>query len=159
MTVLLDDHLRYFVQSPVAIVVATRDARFKPAIARGVAIRVGEDEFFDLFVSQLQWPQVIDDLSVKDAPVAITCSAPPTYETYQIKGTALAVKALDDEDRAIATVAISAAISMFTALGVGRSQIDQWITLEGLRRITIRTQAVFLQTPGSSAGQRRSEPA
>ena len=69
------------------------------------------------------------------------------------------MKALDDEDRAFATVAVSAAISMFTALGVGRSQIDQWITLESLRRITIRTQAVFLQTPGSSAGQRRSEPA
>ena len=80
MTVLLDNYLRDFVQSPVAIVVATRDARFKPAIARGVAIRVGEDEFFDLFVSQLAMAPGDRRPLVKDAPVAITCSAPPTYE-------------------------------------------------------------------------------
>ena len=157
MTALLDEHLTTFLRSPIMIVVGTRDPNLKPAIARSVAARVAGDELLDLFVSRSQWPMSVDHLMVEGAPVAVTCASPATYETYQIKGYAMAVAPADDEGRTFAEGAVNAAVALFTGFGVSRSQIDQWLTIDGLMRISIGVEEVYLQTPGPSAGQRRSE--
>lgn len=159
MTVLLDDRLKSFLHSPIMVIVATRDSHLKPAIARAAGARVRDDHLFDVFISRSQWPVSIEHLLAEYTPVAVTCASPANYETYQIKGHALSVTPTDDEDRKIAEGAISAAISLFSSMGVPRSLADQWLTLEGLWRITIRAEAVFLQTPGPGAGQPRLEQA
>jgi hypothetical protein len=158
VTGLFDERLKTFLQGPIAIVAATRDSTLKPAVARGVGVRVAREELFDLFLSRTQWPLTVEHLRVPGAPVAVTCALPATYETYQIKGHVVAVTPPDENDTTFAFNCVEAAVASFRNLGVPRQLVDQWITLDGLVRVRIGADAVFLQTPGPSAGQRRSEP-
>ncbi|HEX5379512.1 MAG TPA: pyridoxamine 5'-phosphate oxidase family protein [Phenylobacterium sp.] len=159
MNQVIDPDLAAFMESPVMVVLATRSAAMRPAIARAVGVRLSPDRAVaDLFVSRAQWPQAVDGLQ-PGAAMAVTVCNPPDYRTYQIKGRLAEVAPADADDHAVAGGYMSAVGQVLAELGVSRRQIASWLTTEDLLRLRLIPMSAFVQTPGPGAGAARTSGA
>jgi hypothetical protein len=153
---MIGEDLAGHLEGAAMLVVATRDAAFRPAIGRALGAKVrGDGTFVEICISRAQWADVVKNLGI-NAPIALTASEPSSYRTYQIKGNVESFGPADPDDRARVDRYISDVTSVLTELGVERHQIAVWLAAEDLVRISFRPRDVFLQTPGPSAGLRMS---
>lgn len=148
---MIDDELGAFLAGPVMMVVATRGGSGRAAMARGLGAAADENGCVEMFVSAWQWPDAAAGFQV-GAPTAMTFCRPSTYETYQVKGDLVAVRAADGTDTSRAESYVESTTAVLRGLGVELSQVARWLTVRDLLRLTLQPRALFLQTPGPSAG-------
>lgn len=149
---MIDDALGAFLGAPVMMVVATRGLDGRAALARGVGARRGDADLIQMFASRWQWPEALAHLS-PGAQAAMTFCRPSDYQAYQVKGDIVGVDAADEDGASFAAGYVKAVTAVLMTLGVEEGAISHWLTTEGLVQLTLRPRAVFLQTPGPSAGR------
>lgn len=150
----LDAELAAFIQGPVSLHAASRDARNVPNIARALGCRVGADgRRVTIFLQASHGATMLADFRDNGA-IAVVASRPTTHRTVQIKGRDAAIEALQDDDAVrIARyregferelVALGYAVSLPRALLAGpRSDFVA---------VSFAVVAAFEQTPGPGAG-------
>jgi hypothetical protein len=150
---LIDAELAAFMEGPVMIVAATRDAAFRPTVARfsGLTAPDAQDRFYG-FVSSSLWPQAMANMQ-PGWPVALTFASPADYRAFQIKGTVLSSAPVTAAQRVLAERYVENANSTLRRLGSSPRQIASWLTLEDLYAVQMAATAAFRQTPGPGAGQ------
>lgn len=148
----IDADLADFMLRSVMITTATRGPGSRPAIGRGVGLRLGEDRsILDLLVSRAQWPAMISDLRV-GAAFAVTLSDPTDYQTYQIKARLAEFGDADADDVNLADSYVRRMTQTLLELGVTAQQLACWLLPRDLVRLRLIPMAVFRQTPGPGAG-------
>lgn len=149
----LDEDLADFIESPVMIIIGTRNADNVPEIARGVGIEADRASgTIGLLMSAWQWPESTANLTA-GMPVAITLARPSDYVSYQLKGTVTGTRAASGEEEAQAGRYIAAITAVLGGLGLDTMLAEPWQTDRELLRVSVTLGQVFLQTPGPQAGR------
>jgi nitroimidazol reductase NimA-like FMN-containing flavoprotein (pyridoxamine 5'-phosphate oxidase superfamily) len=149
----IDGEVRELLASGVAVVVATCDARLRPAIARAWGISVSSDGTeATLCVSAPAGSKTRANLG-SNAAIAVTCSQPSTYRTVQLKGRVVEIGGTSDEQLARVDAHVEAFSREAEAVGLppgsGRRLADP-----GLVSVSFAVSEVYDQTPGPRAGAR-----
>ncbi len=153
---MIDQELRQFIEGPVILNLASVGEGRRMAIGRAAWVRVADSARVDLLVSRWQWPATIDNL-LRNPAMAFTASSPVTYTSFQLKGRATLRPALDSET-ALADRAIAATHALLNSMGMVSDTRSGWLSNRDLWAVTLAVGDVFIQTPGSLAGQRRPAP-
>ncbi len=160
VTAPLDAEQIDFVQGPVSINAASRDAAFVPSAARGFGCRVDDDgRRITVFLPCGRCADLLADLRA-GGPVAVVFSRPSTHRTLQVKGLAATVTPLALGDRDV-------------MLDYGRRFGEEIVMLEfddgfanamtaGAGEDAVAAAfvptAIYDQTPGPGAGRRLTPP-
>lgn len=135
--------------------VAGRDAENRPALARGLGIRVSPDRrTLTVFLSETHSSQLLQCLRDNGA-IAVAVTRPKTHETLQFKGRVREIRPLSIDDReAMAAYQDSFAEELET-LGYRREFTRQLLAgSENGVAVVFEPTAVFDQTPGPKAGEK-----
>jgi hypothetical protein len=141
------------VRQGVAIVIATRDARLRPAVARAWGPRLdGDGATLTLCVEAPEDAPTRANLA-DGTPAAINMTLPSTYSSIQVKGRVTAVRALDDDDRERIARHGDAFVLDTATLGLAERvaralQDTDYVTVD------VALHERFDQTPGPGAGAR-----
>jgi hypothetical protein len=151
----LDKPHAAFLGGPVAINVASCDAKRMPSVARGYGCRVSSDRRrITVFLAVPQAGPLLRDLRA-GRPVAVVFTRPKTHQTIQLKGTDAKIAPLGRGDRAIMARYAEAFAAELGAIGF-KDQFSAAITSgasEEAVGVTFVPSAAFVQTPGPTAGQ------
>jgi len=148
---MLDDELKGFLESDVAIVVGTCDGDLAPEIVRAFAARVdGEGEAIWLFVGRVAAERTLANLRA-NRRVSVTFCSPENYRTVQIKGRFRDVEEARPEDRAAIDRYQDAFVA--TVAKYGLSEVIRNIWGADPIRLSFAPESVFDQTPGPGAGR------
>jgi hypothetical protein len=148
---MLDEELKRFLESDVAIVVGTCDGDLVPEIVRGFAARViGEGKEIQLFVGKAASEQTLANLLV-NRRVSVTFSSPENYRTVQIKGWFRDVEDARPENQARIDRYQEAFIAIVAKYGL--SEVIRNIWGADPIRLSFEPDSVFNQTPGPGAGR------
>jgi hypothetical protein len=150
----LDAARATFVQGPVSVIVATRDADLVPDVVRGCGCRVSRDRRqVTVLVEPGRSSAVMENLAA-NGMIAVTFSQPSNHRTLQLKGTDARVVRVTAADRAAALqhlaawsedlgrIGFTAAFSAALHGGTGE-----------IAAIRFTPSAAYQQTPGPGAGQ------
>lgn len=151
---LLDEAHAAFIQGPVSVIVATRNAGLVPDVVRGCGCRVSRDRRqVTVLIEPARASSLLDDVAANGL-VAVVFSQPSTHRTIQLKGEDARVVPVTAADRAAVRrhqqlwcadlVSIDYAPGFATALHSGGGP---------LAAIRFTPTAAFQQTPGPGAGQ------
>lgn len=147
----IDENLARFLEGPVMIILGTCDAQGRPEVGRAVGARVlAAARRVELAVSAWQWPQTVADVRATGR-LAATFSRPSDYRTYQLKGTATARDA-DEDDLRLSERYRCEAQAALEAAGLDASIATQWLTAQDAVVLRLQVEEVFVQTPGPDAG-------
>jgi hypothetical protein len=141
------------IRQGVAMVIATRDAQLRPAVARGWGPALSDDgRTLTLCVEAPDGAPTRANLA-DGAPAAINITLPSTYSSVQLKGQVVAVRPPDGEDRERIARHGDAFARDTATLGlpdrVARSLRDtEFVTVD------VALTERFDQTPGPGAGGR-----
>lgn len=153
---MLTDDLARFIEGAVSILVASRDVRRVPSVARAVALRVSPDRHrVTLLLATAQCRQLLADIAATRA-IAVVCTQPSTHRTLQLKGSDAHKTALDDDDSARVAQHTAGFAEEIVPLGYTRElalAVDD-IPDDLLTAVTFGIDALFEQTPGPRAGTR-----
>jgi len=153
---LLDQAHVTFLGGPVAMNVASCDAKGMPSVARAYGCRISNDRRrITVFLPVPQAKPLLSDLRAGRA-VAVVFTRPKTHQTIQLKGTDAAIAPLGRGDRAIMTAYADAFMAEVGALGFTQRfsrAIVSGASDEAVG-VTFTPAAAFVQTPGPTAGQR-----
>ena len=148
---MLDDELKRFLESDVAIVVGTCDDNLVPEIVRAYAARVTSDgKRFELFVGKAASDRTMANLLV-NRRVSVTFCSPKDYRTVQIKGWFCDVQDARPADQAMIDSYQDAFVA--TVAKYGLSEVIRNIWGGDPIRLSFEPEAVFDQTPGPGAGK------
>ena len=149
MTALPED-MTQFLETVIAVVVATTDSKLKPEVTRGWGVRVIGEDTVSLSVDRAAAQQTIDNLR-PDGQVAIGCIR-LDFQARQLKGRCLAITEPDEED--IARIEAHRQLYIETAAEYDMAEdvirqhwSDDVVTLH------CRIDELFDQTPGPEAGR------
>jgi hypothetical protein len=132
-----------------SLLVATRDARMRPALARCGAARLGPDGLLRLAIPVPEGATVVANIEANGA-IALTAALPITFRTLQVKG-ADAHRAPWPEQERWVDVHRRAFIEEAVRIGADRASVgEMWSTR--FVSIAFTPAEVFDQTPGPSAG-------
>ena len=151
---LLDEGHAAFIQGPVSVIVATRDAGLAPDVVRGCGCRVSRDRRqVTVLIEPGRASSLLDDIAANGL-VAVVFSQPSTHRTIQLKGDDARVVPVTAADRAAARrhqqlwcadlVSIGYAPGFAVAVHGGNGP---------LAAIRFTPTSAFQQTPGPGAGQ------
>ena len=146
----LDQETLRFLAGPVMIIIGSSDGRNRPAIGRGLGIRGHGPAEIDLVFSRWQWPRTAADIA-ETRRLAVTCSRPSDYVTYQVKGRAT-LRDAEKEHIARADAYRTDICAVLTGLGIVPAAIAQWTVSEDLVVARLKVTEAYLQTPGARAG-------
>lgn len=149
----IDREVRELIARGVATIVASRDERLRPTIARGWAIAVsGDGTELTLCVEAPPGSTMHDNLQSNGA-IAVTCSQPTTYRTVQLKGQVDTIAAPSPEQLAVVDRHAEAFSGEAEQVGLGPGSGFQLLDRE-LASVSFKVSEVYDQTPGPSAGAR-----
>lgn len=149
----IDEGARELLGEGTATVIATRDERMRPALARGWAVVVSADgSEISLCVAAPEGSAVRANLEQNGA-IAITCSSPATYRTVQAKGEVVAISDPTPEELAAVDAHVAAFSRDIQPLGLPRDAARRLLE-ERLVTVRVRPRELFDQTPGPNAGTR-----
>lgn len=151
---LLDAAHAAFIQGPVSVIVATRNAGLVPDVVRGCGCRVSRDRRqVTVLIEPARASSLLDDVAANGL-VAVVFSQPSTHRTIQLKGEDARLAPVTAADRAAARrhqqlwcadlVSIGYTPGFAAALHGGGGP---------LAAIRFTPTAAFQQTPGPGAGQ------
>ncbi len=142
----------HFIEGPVLMTLATRNAENRPMIARGSGGRILESPGrLEVAISSWLWPETVANLQDNGA-LAATFVDPASYRAFQFKGRA-ALRIADPDDRSRAEAYVAQAGQLLADLGVDRSATGFWLTARDIVIATLEVDRIFEQTPGPRAGQ------
>jgi hypothetical protein len=148
---MLDDELKRFLESDVAIVVGTCDGDLAPEIVRAFAARVaGDSKEIQLFVGRAASERTLANLLV-NRRVSVTFCSPENYRTVQIKGWFRDIQDARPEDQAIIDRYKDAFVA--TVAKYGLSEVIRNIWGADPIRLSFEPESIFEQTPGPGAGR------
>jgi hypothetical protein len=143
-----------FIQGPVSVIVASRNAELVADVVRGCGCRVSRDRRqLTVLVEPGRASTLLDDVAA-NGMIAVVFSQPSTHQTIQLKGTDARVVRVTAADRAaarqhlrdwsedLARIGFDAPFSAALHGGTGE-----------LAAIRFTPTAAFQQTPGPAAGQ------
>lgn len=154
----VDKILADFLESNVAMLVATSDIRNKPTITRGFGARVSDDrEHVTVFVTREQSAATLRDVE-KTGRIAVNAARISDYESYQLKGNRAKLTALSAKDNRHVARYIKGVQSELGSIGL--TPIQQKNTFRSYSSLTLVgiifvLQEVYCQTPGPGAGKPR----
>lgn len=153
---LLDESQAAFLGGPVAINMASRDARGYPSLTRGFGCRVSPDLLeVVVYVARRQAEPLLRDLAA-GAPVAVVFSRPLTHQTLQLKGERARLRHLQAGERESMQAAGDAFTAEIMSLGYPGhfSHALMSACADEATAVVFTPTAVFEQTPGPKAGIR-----
>ncbi len=143
--------LARFVEGPVLMTLATRDARNRPTIARSAGGRFPDPSGrLEVAISAHLWPETVANLRDNGA-LSVTVVDPARYVAFQLKGRAT-LRAADRVDRDRGEAYVLRTENLLADLGVDRSAIRYWLTARDLVVASLEVESIFEQTPGPRAG-------
>lgn len=149
---MLDQSLAAFLQGPVMMVFAAKDADGWPAAGRAVGARPSPDlTALDIFVPAHQWGLALSGV-VPGAPIALTFVQPANYRAFQLKGPAVSLAPASPADLAMAQGYVAAMKVVLGGLGVPPDQSPHWLSVDDLMTLRFTPATAFAQTPGAGAG-------
>ncbi len=147
----LPEQVVEFLGGPSMILLGTRSAVFKPGIGRAIGLRLAEEaDRIDLMLSRWQWPQTAANIA-SNGQLAVTFSRPSDYVTYQLKGLA-ELRDAEPDDLALGEKYVRRMGATLSGLGVGSAMTSGWFCTRDVVVARLAVEAVFVQTPGASAG-------
>jgi hypothetical protein len=153
---LLNESHAAFIQSGLAIDVASHEAGYVPVVARAAACRVSPDRRqVTILLSAARNRRFLDAVTSSGA-IAAVFGHPGTLETIQLKGADAAVVPADATDVAVVTAEVDAFVAAVDSVG-GASALarrELRIDAHSLAAVTFTIAAAFVQTPGPAAGSR-----
>ena len=153
-TIALDPELVAFLQGPVSMHAASRDAANLPSLSRVLGSRVSADRTrVTVFLLASHSGQMLADFRANGL-VAVVMSLPSTHRTVQLKGRDAALEPLQDGDHILIARYREAFVKELTGLGYSPSLPDLlWAGARGdVVAVTFTVSAAFIQTPGPTAG-------
>lgn len=153
--VLTEDHAA-FLEAPISVTVASRDARRVPSVVRASACRVSADRRrVTLLLPTRQARQVLADIAATGA-IAVVCSQPSTHRTLQFKGSDARPEALRPDDPGLVAAHTQGFTEELLPLGYTRDLALTVHDVPGgeLSAVSFSVDAVFDQTPGPRASAR-----
>lgn len=148
----IDDALKEFVESGVAITVGTAAADGRPAVLLGWGGRVHEDRStLDIFVDTARAATPLSNIHATGV-IAVTFGDPVSYRSIQLKGPVNATGPASAEDTAWVKRHQEAFISAASLVGDPPASITN-LFMDSHTRITFTAFHAFDQTPGPDAGQ------
>ncbi len=143
-----------FIQGPVSVTVASRNAELVPDVVRGCGCRVSRNRRqVTVLIEPARASSLLDDVAANGL-IAVVFSEPSTHKTIQLKGSDARVVPVTATDRAVVQrhrqewsgdlAGIGYALDFATAVHGGTG---------ALAAIRFTPTAAFQQTPGPTAGQ------
>jgi hypothetical protein len=149
-----DDRLIALIASHPSIIVGTCDRALVPTMSRGFGARViGGGTSVEVLISRWPGPQTLANIE-RSGRIAVTFTAPETFEAYQVKGQATDWGACRPDDLALEAAFTRVIRERIARLGEPPELVRTTFSAHGLFRVGIVPDAVFVQTPGRNAGQR-----
>lgn len=145
-----------FIQGPVSISLASRNAAGQTTIARGLACRVSESrDQIAILVCAARSAPLLADLRV-NGWVAASYSLPATHETLQVKGRDARVEPAQPGDEALAAAHRANFATQIAVGGFTAAFTEALLHHEPGQLCWVRftPAAVYMQTPGPRAGER-----
>jgi hypothetical protein len=150
----LDARHAAFIQGPVSVIVASRNAELAADVVRGCGCRVSRDRRqVTVLIEPGRASSLLEDIAA-NGMIAVVFSQPSTHQTIQLKGTdaravrvaaadrAAARRHLHDWSADLARIGFDAPFAAALHGGTGE-----------LTAIRFTPTAAFQQTPGPGAGQ------
>lgn len=149
--VLLSLELREFLESGLAIVIATRDGELQPDGSVAWAVRVHEDRsHLTVFLHELAAMEMLRNLEAHPE-IAIDFDQPTSHRACQVKGVFLASRRAEDSERAEIERQIAGFAADLEAIGIPRAATAGWKTWP-CTALELRVATLYEQTPGPGAG-------
>ena len=150
----LDARHAEFMQGPVSVIVASRNAELVADVVRGCGCRVARNRRqVTVLVEPDRAGNLLDDIAA-NGMIAVVFSQPSTHETIQLKGTDARVVRVTAADRAAARQHLRVWSEDLERIGF---DLRFAAALHGgtgeLAAIRFTPAAAFQQTPGPAAGQ------
>lgn len=144
-----------FIQRHTSMNVAARDAHNRPALARGLGIRVSPDRrLLTVFLSETHSRQVLRCLRENGA-IAMAVTRPKTHETLQFKGRVREIRPLTDEDRQAMAAYQDSFVEELKGLGYRREFTRRLFAgSDTAVAVIFEPREMFDQTPGRKAGEK-----
>ena len=143
-----------FIQDPVSIIVATRNARNEPHLMRALACRVEDDgRRIVVLLALVQALALVDDVA-DNGRIAVIFCRPTTDRGLQVKGDEARCVALRDDDGARLDAYREAMIGELQAIGYPPPFTRALLARPGMRIVAIAFTplAAYQQSPGPGAG-------
>jgi len=150
----LDARHAEFIQGPVSVVVASRNAELVADAVRGCGCRVSRDRRqVTVLVEPGRAGSLLEDVAT-NGMIAVVFSQPSTHQTIQLKGTDARVVRVTAADRAAARQHLRAWSGDLERIGFDARFAAALHGAAGeLAAIRFTPAAAFQQTPGPAAGQ------
>jgi len=150
----LDARHAAFIQGPVSVIVASRNAALVADVMRGCGCRVSRDRrAVTVLVEPGPTSTLLEDIAA-NGMIAVVFSQPSTHRTIQLKGTDARVVTVTVTDRAVARRHLRDWAEDLGRLGYGGALAAALHGGTGaLAAIRFTPSAAFQQTPGPGAGQ------
>ena len=148
----IDDGLKAHIESGVAIVVGTRDARLSPEITRGWGPRILPDRTsIQLWISRSTGARTLENLR-ENGEIAATFCLPTDYKAIQLKGHVVGYgEELTAADRGWVVRHRDAFAEQTELVGVPKYLVSRTFS-DDLVRVEFVVREGFNQTPGPGAG-------
>ena len=147
----LSPELASFLRLGVAVMVATAGSDRRSECVRGWGlIPQPDDQTLTVFVAAAHVGRTRSNLET-NRRLAVTCSLPTTYETYQLKGVLLGARDGRDSDRPVVEMYREAFLAETAAIGFTDEfrRTHCWPVVG----LVLGVEEVFRQTPGLGAGE------
>lgn len=149
----IPEELVPFLESGVSILIGTRDRSLRPYAARAVGAVIHADRrSLTVFVPNEPGARTVADLR-ETGRVAITFTRPLDHRSIQLKGGVSAVRPATDDERPRLERYLEAWGGHVEQVGLPRA-VGSRLTYWPATAVAIALDAMFLQTPGPSAGTR-----
>lgn len=150
---LLHEAIASFVQYRTSMNVAGRDAQNRPALARGLGIRVSPDPcMLTVFLSTTHSARLLQCLRENGA-IAVAVTRPKTHETLQFKGRVLEIVSPSEDDRVQMAAYQDSFVDELSELGYPPEFTRQLLAgSDNCVAVVFEPAEMFDQTPGPKAG-------
>lgn len=151
MSNVMDEKLTAFIESGVAIVVATRNATLQPHLSRAWAGKLSDDKStLTLYLPTKQATNCLDDLA-RCNQISAVFSRPSDYVTVQLKGQCVEIGPSVQEISPHVHTYWQQFMQALIAVGI-KEPLAQKLWSDGITPITINITHCYSQTPGPNAG-------
>ncbi len=150
----IDDAMFEFLRGPNAMLLGTRDSRNVPAITRPIACQVCADR--ERVIAFLADARAVEHVRATGA-LALVVVRPTTYEGYQLKAADARIKSLTEAERAGLVESRARLMEEMMRVGLTRETAELLVPRVGpdVMAAVFSPTAIYRQTPGPGAGERR----
>jgi len=148
----ISEELAAFLESGLAIVVATRDADLQPDGAVAWAARVHDDRVgLTLYLHDQAAAEMLRHLE-RHPEIAIDLDRPTSHRACQVKGTFVSSRPATEDERPLVEGQMDRFAADLEAIGIPRAMTAGW-TIWPCTALEVRASHLFEQTPGPGTGE------